>query len=175
MALIQCRECSGQVSDKAASCPHCGAPLSGRPAPNEKKTQQQAGAVVFVLIVAVVWFLWPSGDGKHVAKATTEDVCKADDLQCLGDKGIVAAGIYCQKDVERIASHSVKWTDGTFEPKFSRFRWKDKPAGIITFVGDKAEFQNGFGAYTPVVYECDIAPDGKTVLNVRAVEGRLPG
>lgn len=27
MALIECAECSGQVSDKAAACPHCGAPV----------------------------------------------------------------------------------------------------------------------------------------------------
>lgn len=28
MALIACAECSAQVSDKAASCPHCGCPIS---------------------------------------------------------------------------------------------------------------------------------------------------
>ena len=26
MALIKCSECNGQLSDKAAACPHCGAP-----------------------------------------------------------------------------------------------------------------------------------------------------
>jgi len=28
MALIQCHECSGQVSDHARTCPHCGVPVS---------------------------------------------------------------------------------------------------------------------------------------------------
>ncbi len=28
MALITCPECNGQVSDKAASCPHCGCPIA---------------------------------------------------------------------------------------------------------------------------------------------------
>ena len=28
MALIRCGECQGQVSDKAAACPHCGAPVA---------------------------------------------------------------------------------------------------------------------------------------------------
>lgn len=28
MALIKCSECGGDVSDKAASCPHCGNPIS---------------------------------------------------------------------------------------------------------------------------------------------------
>ena len=27
MALLQCSECAGMVSDKAPSCPHCGAPI----------------------------------------------------------------------------------------------------------------------------------------------------
>lgn len=31
MALILCPECGKQVSDKAASCPNCGAPISGPP------------------------------------------------------------------------------------------------------------------------------------------------
>ena len=37
MALIQCPECSGQVSDRASSCPHCGFPLSTSPAPAPKR------------------------------------------------------------------------------------------------------------------------------------------
>lgn len=28
MALISCSECGSQLSDKAVSCPHCGAPLN---------------------------------------------------------------------------------------------------------------------------------------------------
>ncbi len=32
MALTKCRECGGEVSDWARSCPHCGAPRPGNPA-----------------------------------------------------------------------------------------------------------------------------------------------
>lgn len=35
MALINCPECSGQVSDKAKVCPHCGYELVALP---KKKT-----------------------------------------------------------------------------------------------------------------------------------------
>ncbi len=35
MALITCPECNGQVSDKAAVCPHCGYPISAN-APREQ-------------------------------------------------------------------------------------------------------------------------------------------
>ena len=27
MALVECKECGGKVSDKAAACPHCGSPV----------------------------------------------------------------------------------------------------------------------------------------------------
>lgn len=91
----------------------------------------------------------------------------------MGDKAVVAAGIYCKAPIERLAKHSVRWTDGTFETKFSRFRWTNKSVGQLTMIGDKAEFQNGFGAFTPVTYECDLGADGKTVLDVRVREGRL--
>ena len=31
MALISCPECSHEVSDQAAACPHCGFPLRAKP------------------------------------------------------------------------------------------------------------------------------------------------
>lgn len=29
MALIKCAECGNEISDKAAACPNCGAPVAG--------------------------------------------------------------------------------------------------------------------------------------------------
>lgn len=31
MALTPCRECNREISDQAAACPHCGAPVARRP------------------------------------------------------------------------------------------------------------------------------------------------
>lgn len=69
----------------------------------------------------------------------------------------------------------MKWTDGTFEPKFSRFRWKDQKAGIVTHIGDKAQFQNGFGAYINVIYTCDLdmTKSPGEVVGVDVIEGRF--
>ncbi|GAA6121484.1 zinc-ribbon domain-containing protein [Acidovorax sp. FG27] len=43
MALIECAECGKQTSDKAAACPHCGAPIGPRSqlAPDAVVTTQQ--------------------------------------------------------------------------------------------------------------------------------------
>ena len=48
MALITCKECGKQVSDQAASCPHCGAPIkAATPASAQQQQmnyQQQVAA-----------------------------------------------------------------------------------------------------------------------------------
>lgn len=134
--------------------------------------------ISLAIIAAVGMFLWwigsmifsPSPDHS----SSTSKSCAADDLSCLGNKGVVAAGLRCASHIERLAKHSVKWTDKTFETKFNRFRWENKNAGLITYIGDKVEFQNGFGAFTPVTYECVLSADNNTVLHVSAREGRLP-
>ncbi|MBP5391236.1 MAG: zinc-ribbon domain-containing protein [Bacteroidales bacterium] len=42
MALITCKECGKQVSDQAASCPHCGAPVkAATPAPAQQQMNYQ--------------------------------------------------------------------------------------------------------------------------------------
>jgi len=86
---------------------------------------------------------------------------------------MISASVYCPRKVENLAKHSFKWTDGFLESKFTHFKWRDQAKGVITYQGNRVEFQNGFGAFTPIVYECDLAPDNRTVLDVRVQEGRL--
>lgn len=176
MALIKCRECGTEISNQAAACVKCGAPvksaISAAPKGKMGCGTVIAAAVGLVVLVSVLGSL--SNAGKTTESKAAAETCGKDDLSCLGNKGVVGAGIYCKDPIERLAKHSVKWTDGTFDMKFSRFRWSDEKNGVITFIGDKAEFQNGFGAFTPVIYECDLAADNKTVLDVRVDEGRLP-
>ena len=37
MALINCPECSKEISDKASSCPFCGCPVNSKNKPQEVK------------------------------------------------------------------------------------------------------------------------------------------
>lgn len=182
MALTKCRECGKEISTEAASCPHCGAPMKTAAPKNSNTGMGCLGVIVLIAIIG--WAVnsctssdAPPANGRSSASASGDggSQCKPDDLQCRGDQGVIAAGVYCKAPIERLALHDVKWTDGFMDQKFSRFRWTDQVGGGITFVGDKAEFQNGFGAYTPMVYECDMAPDLKSVIAVRIDrEGRLP-
>lgn len=128
--------------------------------------------IVVILIASVFIVAGLEKAQQDLEKAKKEESLRCSrNLQCLGDRSAGPASIYCKKPIESMAKHSVRWVD---DSRFDRFRWADKEAGQITMIGDKAEFQNGFGAYTPVIYECDLDADGKTVLAVRVREGRLP-
>ena len=85
----------------------------------------------------------------------------------------MTAGFRCEEPVERLAKWSHKWIDGVLEPKFGSFRWKDKDRGTLTYLGDRIQFQNGFGAWQDYVYECDYDPTAEVVLDVRAHPGHL--
>lgn len=43
----------------------------------------------------------------------------------------------------------------------------------IRYIGDKVEFQNGFGALTPMTYVCTLDSSSKKVIDVQVSEGRL--
>lgn len=181
MALIKCHECGAQVSTEAKACPSCGAAPK---VPQSKIVTFGGGFIAVVVLLGVVGSCVkpdappkPSGPSAGVAAPAPAEpqrkACAEDDLRCRGEEGVIAAGIYCRRAVESLAKHSMRWTDGFLESKFDRFRWKKEPGGTITYIGNKAEFQNGFGAFTPVIYECDLGADNKTVVDVRAREGRL--
>lgn len=98
--------------------------------------------------------------------------CKLN-LQCWGDRHISSPGFMCKKYIEKLAKYSFEWTDGIFETKFSKFKWKNQNLGYLTYVGDKIKFQNGFGAWQNMIYSCDIDPETGKVMGVLALPGRL--
>ena len=87
--------------------------------------------------------------------------------------GEVTASFRCPDHVERLAAYTVRWTDGFLEPKLSRTRPANRP-NVTTYIGDQAEFQNEYGAWTPVIYECDLNTVTGEVVDVRVRPGRLP-
>lgn len=110
------------------------------------------------------------------AKTETSKECAPDDQKCVGSKNIITAHVYCKEKIERLTNRAVKWTDeGIFQQKFSRFAWVDQPGGVMRYFGDKVQFQNEYGAWTNMIYFCDVQPGEKAALGAGLVgEGRLP-
>lgn len=172
MAMTKCKECKQPVSDSAKVCPHCGI----------KDPGVTAKSMFFgvIILVAIIWgvFAFFNSDSDKEDKPTAEQLVEAEaackqDLQCWGNKYNAAVGIYCKSHIEKLAQYSSKWTDGLLEPKFSHFKWLNKDKGYVTYIGDKIQFQNGYGAMSNYIYECDFDPETDSILAVRARPGHL--
>jgi tetratricopeptide (TPR) repeat protein len=48
MALVKCKECNGQISKKAETCPHCGAPLKGSTVKKRKKWHERTSVTLCI-------------------------------------------------------------------------------------------------------------------------------
>lgn len=107
------------------------------------------------------------------AEAAELEACRQD-LRCWGEKYSIDAAVRCRRPVERLAQYDMRWTDGWTETKFPRLRWENQDEGIITYIGDKAQFQNGFGAWQNVIYFCTYDPTTDSALSVEIEAGRLP-
>ena len=108
MAIIACKECGHQVSDKAASCPSCGAPVAAAVKPKGRAKRAVRGFLIasaaIGLIAAVLWVIGVtklagvSGRFNHAAEHSpaanpaTERSASAD--QSPRGPGAVLAAVY---------------------------------------------------------------------------------
>ncbi|WP_164707274.1 zinc ribbon domain-containing protein [Metapseudomonas otitidis] len=169
MALKPCRSCKHQIDSSAKTCPNCGVAN-----PGISSKQQFIGFVGMVIVMVVMVKTCSGGDGQKDAATPKVDpaTCRKE-LSCWAEEKIVTASVECKRPVESLAKYNARWTDGVLDMKFSHYRWKDQAKGTVTYIGDKIEFQNGFGAYQKHIYECDFDPSTVTVLDVRARPGQL--
>ena len=69
MAMVKCAECGKEVSDKATTCPSCGAPIAGVQATKQEKefsVRQGAitgliGCIGFLAVIAVIAVIYATG------------------------------------------------------------------------------------------------------------------
>lgn len=174
MAMTKCKECKNEVSTGAKTCPHCGV--------KDPAVGPVTLLVAFITVAGLGWFIYsaistPSEENQATVEAGNTTGNKPDckkDLQCWFTRNRPEASSRCEKAVEGLAKFSSKWTDSMFEPKFSHAAWSDQDQGVITFVGDKIQYQNGFGAYLNSIYRCTYDPNIKAVVAVSAAPGSLP-
>ena len=76
MALIACAECGKEISDKAAACPHCGAPVAAV-AQAEPPTEKKSGPKLWLWIplgLVAAFFLFGAVLPKDEAKSRARQV-----------------------------------------------------------------------------------------------------
>ena len=160
MTLIACKECKKEVSTLATTCPNCGSPVS-KPI---KKGEAIAGWFVIATFLAIGYFIYSQVSGtsttdqERANNKQKEDACKVN-LQCSGDKYQSAAEVECRQRLDAQAKSIAKWDfklgeGGLLDFLLQRFSWVDDSKKQIIYFGDKAKFQNGFGAWQRVEYQC---------------------
>lgn len=115
----------------------------------------------------------PEGTAAAEREEKAEANACRNDLSCWSEKHSRAATVQCEPPIESAAQFTMEWTDGWFETRLSHMRWADREAGIVTYIGDSARFQNGFGAWQNVIYECDFDTINEVVVGIEVRPGRL--
>lgn len=108
-----------------------------------------------------------------VARATAEEAKCRKDANCMASRVLGQASGPCSHEIERYSKYSFRWKDGLGEPRFVKAAWEDEAAGQLAFIGDRIQFQNGFGAHQDMKYICTYDTKANRVISARVYEGRL--
>lgn len=169
MAIIDCDECGNEVSDKAATCPHCGAKVKKKMRPVEKFLAVTLSVLVFLVFFAA------GSDEEPTTQVDNEPEEKIEECTtnaCLADDHMIHASVVCKRQIERHAKYQAEWTDGLFEMIFARYSFNEA-GDVISYFGDKVKFQNGFGAWSNMIYKCEYNIETGSVVGTEVEEGRL--
>jgi ribosomal protein L37E len=156
MALINCKECGKQVSDKAESCPHCGAPMKS-PANSNNKSQQtdtkaaQTGCIGCLSIIIFLFLL-----GGIISMCTPKEEKEKKELEDVSR----AALIHCRNAVkDRLKAPSTA--------DIPLFDQRTTKIGENKFkVESYVDAQNSFGAKIRNNYTCEIERIGTEGENI---------
>ncbi len=132
------------------------------------------GILLLLVALPIIWvILFEERTSSEQSAPKISDAECQKTLQCWAGRHEIDAILACSPKIERLAKYSHKWTDSILESKFTHLIWADQPRGVVTYMGDKIQFQNGFGAWQNYTYLCDYSPNNKQVVDVSVSKGRL--
>lgn len=199
--LITCEDCGQAVSARAKACPFCGAPIAKKLSTvatfiiyliigimgmggfvGYKKYKMDQAEKIRIEAAEKKQKETKRADRiaqrekeaaeRRIERERKEANCKYD-LKCWGGKHAVDAMLTIRENIERRAKYQFEWLEGAYSYKHVRFKWKNKSAGVLTYLGDGVKFQNGFGAWQNMIYQCDYDPASGQATNIKVYPGRL--
>lgn len=143
MALETCKECSAQISDKAASCPSCGAPI--------KRTSLVGKLAAGFLGLAVFSGIVGSCSQQDQKEASTAAAMTPAQIAAKAERDEQAAGAYaCKTFIEK----SLKDPDSA-QFIYSNYEAPSKKNSDGFYeVQHKVRAKNSFGAYNLSYFNC---------------------
>jgi predicted lipid-binding transport protein (Tim44 family) len=163
MALIKCRECGREVSDKAQACPNCGAPIAsaGATSPGAGAAAAQAhapraqsatgkgflGCLGLLAVFALIGYLFPSKDSAHTSGPRDLTIMSA--IQCRD---------FVKARLKAPATADFSSLSG------SASRFADNKYVVHAYV----DAQNSFGANIRNTYVCTVQYTGGDDSDIRS-------
>jgi predicted nucleic acid-binding Zn-ribbon protein len=173
--LTACKDCGGQVSKRAETCPHCGAPVAsknaapetvnsvGAVAPSQKRKGISFGTGLGAIAGTILLMAIALSDdqGSSSPAVAKKPPCGPEQKECYSQRHLMDAQRACRPEIEKLARYQAEWTyrlDGMFES------YSVRTDGSILFIGNEVKFQNGFGAWSKQSYRCVYDPSDRSAL-----------
>lgn len=160
---LKCKKCAKDICTSDKKCPHCG--VVG---PAIVWLPLKAFLILFSLIFIIKSCVGESDEDKSARLIE----CKKS-LKCWSMQNELNAIMKCQSSVDRFAKYSTEWTDSITKPIFKGNEWANEKEGIIRYLGDTVKFQNGFGAWTNMIYMCEFNPATSMITHIEVKEGKI--
>lgn len=114
MAMIDCKECGGRLSDKAAACVTCGAPNPSYRKPMSGVTKVLLSAIGLAVAVLGFGFFVSATDPTVAERARDRDAikyCKAEYDRVAGDPAMSAGARTVARDACKLLEmdYRAKW------------------------------------------------------------------
>jgi hypothetical protein len=177
--ITPCRHCGAPVSPDATTCPKCGVESPGQT--TWLRVLAAVSAPGFLATAAVLYLIARcSADppqptaaeraAREQARAAADATCRTS-ATCWGERHMFEASVACRQLAARHGKHAVRWPDVGLIATFAPMEWA-AGQNTIFYIG-QAEFQNGFGAWTPYVVRCEVDIRTDDALQVNLTQGRL--
>jgi hypothetical protein len=145
MALVICPECKNAISDKASSCPKCGAPVDLQKI-KENKSKTNKGCLYAIGIIFAIWIIVSISTSTDQSNNTTDTTVNSSENEVQDHT--IEAFVYAQEQIEK----QIKSPSSAEWPTASESLLHQK-GNIYTF---KSYFdsQNSYGAMIRTNYIC---------------------
>lgn len=133
--------------------------------------------VVTIVMMNIAGGLWPParspsrGELRDHETRAFEAKCRLD-TECFATRNYMRAEALCARQIESQELHAVRWLDSMAGRKFERHSRLLEGSGVVTYLGERLQVEDGSGKYRYHTYDCTYDVDQQLVVSTNIQLGR---